>query len=61
MLLFLLAVCATVAPYERGRLADPIMQPEIVPEHTALEQHALVTREASAGGYAIAGGGCGCN
>ncbi len=57
----LLGSCATVQPYQRGTLADPVMQGELIPESVFLEQHFLGTREASAGGYAIAGGGCGCN
>lgn len=53
--------CVTVHPWQRGELSDPIMQPELLPEQIALDQHFLVTVEASAGGYAVAGGGCGCN
>ncbi len=53
--------CVTVHPWERGLLADPVMQPELVPGAVELEQHMLATLEASAGGYGIAGGGCGCN
>ncbi len=55
------SACATVRPWERGTLSDPVMQGELIPETVFLEQHFLGTREASAGGYAIAGGGCGCN
>jgi hypothetical protein len=53
--------CVTVHPWERAILSDPAMQGELIPEAVFLEQHFLGTREASAGGYAIAGGGCGCN
>lgn len=53
--------CATVHAYERGKLADPVMAPEPVPEATFLDQHFIATVEASAGGYGVAGGGCGCN
>ncbi len=53
--------CVTVHPWERAILSDPVMQGELIPETVFLEQHFLGTREASAGGYAIAGGGCGCN
>ncbi len=57
----LLAGCATVHPWERARLADPVMAAEIIPEALSMEQHFLATVEASAGGYGVAGGGCGCN
>ena len=57
----LLSGCATVRSYERELLADPVMQPELIPESLFLEQHFICTREGSAGGYAVAGGGCGCN
>ena len=53
--------CVTVHPWQRGERSDPVMQPELLPEQIALDQHFLVTVEASAGGYAVAGGGCGCN
>ena len=59
--LLLLAGCATVRPWEGEFLADPVMQPELVEETVFLEQHFVNTREASTGGYAVAGGGCGCN
>ena len=57
----LVSSCVTVHPWERAILSDPVMQGELIPEAVFLEQHFLGTREASAGGYAIAGGGCGCN
>ncbi len=57
----LLGSCVTVHPWNRAKLADPVMQPELIPESIFLEQHFVCTREASAGGYGIAGGGCGCN
>ena len=55
-----LSGCATVHPWERSMLADPVMAPELVPDTILAEQHFLVIREASGGGYGIAGGGCGC-
>lgn len=62
--LFLLlgsAGCATVKPWERGRLAKPKMQLDPSPESTLLEQHVFEYREGSSGGYGTVGGGCGCN
>ncbi|MCP4805126.1 MAG: DUF4266 domain-containing protein [Proteobacteria bacterium] len=61
LVLVTLGACVTVRPYERELLADPVMQAEHIEDCLAQEQHFLATREASAGGYAIAGGGCGCN
>ena len=53
--------CATVKPWERGRLAKPCMQLDPKPESTLIEQHVYQYREGSAGGYGGLGGGCGCN
>ena len=52
------AGCARVKPYQRERLALPGMQfdPSADPD-----QHALETREGSAGAYGAIGSGCGCN
>jgi hypothetical protein len=47
--LLTLSACATVAPYERERLAR------------AGEEHATAYREGSSGGLGSSGGGCGCN
>lgn len=53
--------CATVQPWDRGRLAKPCMQLDPEPESTLIEQHVYQYREGSAGGYGGLGGGCGCN
>jgi hypothetical protein len=53
--------CAAVKPWQRGRLAKPMMQLDPRPESTLLEQHVYQYREGSAGGYGGLGGGCGCN
>ncbi len=50
-----------VRPDEKEYLADRIMQPDYDAMETASDQHVLVNREGSAGGYGAAGGGCGCN
>ncbi len=50
-----------VKPYERDRLADPIMALEGDPVSTAYIQHVFEAREGARGGEGGAGGGCGCN
>jgi hypothetical protein len=60
----LVAGCAVqpwVKPYERGRLADPIMKlsrDALADKH---REHVLVVREAARGATGVQGGGCGCN
>lgn len=68
LLAMLLAVCFSgcaslerVQPWERETLANPIMQLDPDPLETSLDEHILSTREGSAGGSGVAGGGCGCN
>ena len=50
-----------VKPYERDRLADPIMALDSDPVSTAYIQHVYEAREGARGGEGAAGGGCGCN
>jgi hypothetical protein len=50
-----------VKPYERDRLADPIMLLDGDPVSTAYIQHVYEAREGARGGEGGAGGGCGCN
>lgn len=50
-----------VKPYERDRLADPIMFLDAHPVSTAYIQHVYEAREGARGGEGAAGGGCGCN
>ncbi len=50
-----------VKPYERDRLADPIMSLDLDPVSTAYMQHVFEAREGARGGEGSAGGGCGCN
>lgn len=57
----LMVGCATVAPYERERLARPDMSLERSGDATAGEQHATEYREGSSGAVGASGGGCGCN
>jgi hypothetical protein len=58
--LFLFAGCAVVKPYEREKLADPIMDPSSHFGKQTLEQKFFSTREGSIGGGTGVGGGCGC-
>ena len=50
-----------VKPYERDRLADPIMFFDRDPVSTAYTHHVYEAREGARGGLGSAGGGCGCN
>jgi len=50
-----------VKPYERDRLADPIMALDTDPVSSAYIQHVFEAREGARGGEGAAGGGCGCN
>ena len=62
--LCLLSGCAIepwVKPYERERLADPIMQVSrgaLAAKHT---EHVHDVREGARGATGVQGGGCGCN
>lgn len=53
--------CQTVAPWERGILAEAKMNPDRDPLRDALAEHMWFSREAASGGRGIGGGGCGCN
>lgn len=55
----LLAGCARVAPYERGRLAHPSMSAQ--QRTSAGQAHLYAIREGARGGSLGAGSGCGCN
>lgn len=50
-----------VKPYERDRLADPIMALDGDPVSSAYMQHVYESREGARGGKGAVGGGCGCN
>ncbi len=50
-----------VKPYERERLADPIMAFDPNPVASAYMEHVFEVRAAARGGNGAAGGGCGCN
>ena len=53
--------CATTKPYQREKLADPVMAPDGDADREALRHHMLGTREGAIGGFGGGGGGCGCN
>ncbi len=64
VLVALLAGCATepwVKPYERERLADPIMKLNRDPLVAKHREHVRDVREAARGATGVSGGGCGCN
>ena len=57
--------CTKVQPwvqaYERGHLADPIMQMDRDPASTSYMTHVYDAREGARGADGGSGGGCGCN
>ena len=61
----LLTACSAptpwVKPYERARLADPIMSFSRDPVSTAYTNHVYQAREGARGAENGQGGGCGCN
>jgi hypothetical protein len=50
-----------VKPYERDRLADPIMSFDRNPVSSSYIDHVHEAREGARGAAGSAGGGCGCN
>ena len=52
--------CATVQPWQRDRLADPCMTFEANAGLSGYAAHWQESREGSAGGSGVQGGGCGC-
>jgi hypothetical protein len=61
LVLLTFSACATVAPYERERLAKRDMELQRSPDVRAGEQHANSYREGATGAEGSSGGGCGCN
>ena len=53
--------CANVQPWQRGALADPIMQADRDAVGLSMAEHMWFSREAAEGGRGVGGGGCGCN
>lgn len=58
---FAVSGCAAVKPWERGTLSKKEMQWSPDPLAGQLGEHIYFAKEAAAGGYGSAGGGCGCN
>lgn len=50
-----------VRPFERERLADPIMNPLRDQQAAMFREHVLTVREGARGANGVSGGGCGCN
>ncbi len=55
-----LSACASVAPWQRGVLAQPSMALALHPAQAILKEHIYISREAASGGGEASGGGCGC-
>jgi hypothetical protein len=53
------AGCTHVAPYERGKLAHPMMTAEDLEGPAAA--HVLAVHEGATGGGSLSESGCGCN
>jgi hypothetical protein len=52
--------CATVQPWQRGRLADSCMEFDANASQVAYMTHWQEAREGASGGYGVQSGGCGC-
>ena len=50
-----------VPAWEKGNLAKPSMGFDTDVLGQKFDQHIYASRENSSGGYAVGGGGCGCN
>ena len=50
-----------VKPYERERLADPVMKAALNELPGRQQDHVYTVREGSRGATGVQGGGCGCN
>jgi hypothetical protein len=55
-----LGACATVQPWQRGRLADSCMMFDADGPQLAYATHWQEAREGAAGGFGVQSGGCGC-
>ena len=59
VVLALAAGCTHVAPYERGKLANPTMNDAVSAGPAA--EHVYAVHEGAVGGGSIGASGCGCN
>lgn len=53
------AACTHVAPYERGKLANPTMNDSVAAGPAA--EHVYSVHEGATGGGSVGSAGCGCN
>ena len=53
--------CATVQPWEKGKLARPEMTFGGDALETRYAEPVYTSREGASGGTGVGGGGCGCN
>ena len=58
--MLVLVGCANVSPSQRGTLAKPEMQFEPDRAASAIAGQTYASKEATSGGKAVGGGGCGC-
>lgn len=56
-----LSGCASVQPWEKGKLAKPEMSFGVDKLEARYADHVYTSREAASGGAGVGGGGCGCN
>lgn len=56
----LLCGCATVKPWEKEGLADPIMIIDENPINAGIKEHFIDYREGAVGATGAESGGCGC-
>ena len=56
----LMSGCATVQPWQRGRLAHPAMLFDANGGMVSYMTHWQEAREGAAGGFGVQSGGCGC-
>lgn len=56
----LLSGCAAVKPWEKEKLADPIMIFNENPIDEGIQQHFIEHREGATGATGAQSGGCGC-
>ena len=62
LIAFSIVGCASnVKPWERGELAKDYMAVEPDSLQRTISEQVVTSKEASSGGYAVTGGGCGCN
>lgn len=56
----LLPGCATVKPWEKESLSDPIMMMDQDPTEAGIKEHHIDYREGTKGATGAQSGGCGC-